>query len=275
MTMSRAFIILPVLASVFLGAAAPMPLLSYRAQYDVTLAPGTSSREVAGVRGRMVTEFRSSCGGWSETQRFVADMTDVDENTQRTDYSATTWESGDGRKFDFAIADAVMGKGASHYEGHAVSSHGGGQATFTQPEGRALPLPDGTLFPTEYSARLIAAARHGETHFSAAIFQGDDSHKVSVASAFIGGEETAPDPETENVPELQGVRSWPMVISYYSGQSDTPDYEMTFRGYENGVATGMRMRYSGFSLQAHLAKLETLASSCDRSAAPPGDAKRD
>ena len=37
-----------------------------------------------------------------------------------------------------------------------------------------------------------------------------------------------------------------------------------FRGYENGVATGMRMRYPSFSVESRITKLEVLQSACNR-----------
>ena len=270
-------IALVVAASAMLGAAAPapVPLLSFRAQYEVTLPPGGTSREIAGVRGRMVTEFRQSCGGYAETQRFVADMTDVDENTSRTDYSASTWESGDGNSFEFTVADAIVGRAAERFAGHATAaSSGEGKAVFTAPAGGTLALPKGTLFPTEFSVRLIAAARAGQTSFSATVFQGDDAKQLNVASAFIGHEVTAPDAELANIDAVRGVRSWPMIISYYAlGSADsTPDYEMTFRGYENGVATGLQMRYPHFALAGHLVKLEVLPAVCDPSSGHSGGA---
>lgn len=270
----RALAVASVVAvSVFLGAASAPPLLSYRAQYEVTLIPGGTGRDIAGIRGRLVTEFKSCTGGYSETQRFVADMTNSDEQTHRADFSATTWESTDGKSFDFRISDVIMGKGAQRYEGRAETARNGeGSARFTVPGG-TLALPQGTLFPTEYAERLIAAARAGQTSFSATVFHGDDVKELLVASAFIGGEATIADREAENAPALKDVRSWPMVISYYTlGSEDAaPSYEMSFRGYENGVATGMRTRYAQFSLQSKLVQLDVLTGACSRpAAAPPG-----
>jgi hypothetical protein len=76
-----------------------------------------------------------------------------------------------------------------------------------------------------------------------------------------------------DVPAMRGIHSWPMVISYHKVGSDAaePEYEMSFRGYENGVATGMRMRYSSFSIQTRMVKLEVLDSACDRSARTGGN----
>ena len=252
-------------AAVLLGAASPMPLLSHRAQYEVTLAPGGVSREIAGVRGLMVSEFRESCGGYAETQRFVADLTDVDDHAIRTDYSSATWESADGGKFDFTIADAVVGNTAEHYQGHAEATAEGGSAVFTVPAGVTITLPKDTLFPVEFSEHLIAAAGAGETNFAATIFQGDDPKRLSYASAFIGREETTADAELSDVDAMHGVRSWPVVISYFPVDSPdaAADFEITFRLYENGVATGLRMRYANFSLAGRLVKLDVLAASCE------------
>jgi hypothetical protein len=270
----RVFAVLSVAAaSVFLGAAAaPVPLISYRAQYDITLAPGGASREIVGMRGRMVTEFREACDGYTETNRMMADLTNADETTRRTDFSSRTFESNDGTRFDFEINDAIVGVGAQRFEGRAQTATSGGNATFTTPAGANVALPKGTLFPTEFTERLIAAARRGETTFSSPVFHGDDVKELMVATAFIGAEATTPDAEVAEVPAMRGVHSWPMVISYHKAGSDeaAPEYEMSFRGYENGVATGMRIRYSSFSIESRLTKLEVLEGSCDRPASRPG-----
>jgi hypothetical protein len=257
-------------ASVLLGGAGPGPLISYRAQYEVTMVPGANMRELVGVRGRMVAEFRESCDGYIETQRFIADLTDADENTVRSDFSSKTWQSRDGRAFNFTIAD-VMGTRARRYEGQAQSPPGaGGKATFSVPEIATLDLPQGTMFPAEFSERLIDAARKGESSFSAPIFLGDDLKELLIATGFVGAPATGPDPEIEGVAAMRGIRSWPMVVSYHKQGSDeaTPSYEMSFRLYENGITTGMRMRYPTFALQSRMVKLEVLTPSCDRPRAP-------
>jgi hypothetical protein len=269
----RMFLVVSVAAaSVFLGAAAaPVPLISYRAQYDINLAPGGTSREIVGMRGRMVTEFRDACDGYSETNRMMADMTNADETTRRTDFTSRTFESNDGSRFDFTINDVVVGIGAQRFEGRAQTAASGGNATFTTPAGTTVTLPKGTLFPTEFTERLIAAARRGDTSFSSTVFHGDDVKELMVATAFIGAEATANDEEVAGIPVMRGIHSWPMVISYHKvGSEDAePAYEMSFRGYENGVATGMRMRYPSFSVESRIVKLEVLERSCDRSAPRP------
>jgi EipB-like len=268
----RAFALPAVLAAAIVaGAASPMPLISYRAQYEVSMMPGGNARDLVGVRGLMVTEFRESCDGYIETQRFVADLTDADENTLRSDFTSKTWESRDGRAFNFTIGDMIVGKTSERYEGQAQSPPtGGGKATYTTPAGATVELPNGTLFPTEFSERLIAAARAGENSYTATVFHGDDLKELLVATVFIGREANGPDSELGGITAMNGVRSWPMVISYHKQGSDeaTPAYEMSFRGYENGIATGMRMRYPTFALQSRLVKLEVLTPSCDRPRAP-------
>lgn len=242
-----------------LSAAAP-PLASHRAMYDVSLPAGSTTTEIAGVRGRMVMEFRDACDGFAETQRFIADMTDVDDNTQRTDYTASTWEAADGSKFDFDISNGVVGRGANRYQGHAARD----RAVFNQPQGGALDLPSGTLFPAELTQHIIEAARGGVGTYSATVFQGDDATHLYTASVFIGGELSTPDAELPDAEAMKDVRSWPIVISYFPvGSGDeTPEYEMSFRGYENGVATGLRMKYPNLTLEGRLVRLDMLPRTC-------------
>jgi hypothetical protein len=66
---------------------------------------------------------------------------------------------------------------------------------------------------------------------------------------------------------LKGLASWPITVSYFRDQDarrDTPDYQISFDLYENGVATGLLLDYEEFVLGGDLAKLEFLdATPCD------------
>lgn len=57
-----------------------------------------------------------------------------------------------------------------------------------------------------------------------------------------------------------------MTISYFpDGKAEeTPDYQVTFDMYENGVATGLVLDYGAFSLSGTLSSLEMLtATPCE------------
>jgi hypothetical protein len=59
---------------------------------------------------------------------------------------------------------------------------------------------------------------------------------------------------------LKGSGSWPMTVSYYAleGSSETPEYQVSFDMYENGVATGLVLDYGDFALSGKLADLKLL-----------------
>jgi hypothetical protein len=51
-----------------------------------------------------------------------------------------------------------------------------------------------------------------------------------------------------------------MTVSYYAleGGSETPEYQVSFDMYENGVATGLVLDYGDFALSGTLADLKLL-----------------
>ena len=51
-----------------------------------------------------------------------------------------------------------------------------------------------------------------------------------------------------------------MTISYYNveGTAETPEYQVTFDMYENGVATGLVLDYGEFALSGTLSDLKML-----------------
>ena len=51
-----------------------------------------------------------------------------------------------------------------------------------------------------------------------------------------------------------------MTVSYYAidGRTDTPEYEVSFDMYDNGVATGLVLDYGDFALSGTLTDLKML-----------------
>ena len=51
-----------------------------------------------------------------------------------------------------------------------------------------------------------------------------------------------------------------MTVSYYAldGSAETPEYQVSFDMYENGVATGLVLDYGDFALSGTLADLKLL-----------------
>lgn len=259
------------LALLLTGAAPPpvqIPLASHRATYEISLEH-TSSGGMADVRGRTVIEFRDKCTAWTTTQRFIADMMDSDGDVDRADYIVTSTESKDGRTMSFRVTDMLNGKVRSRSVGTAkafVSSKG--DAVLSQPRVMRFPLPAGAVFPTRHTLDMLAAARAGQGSITRTVFQGGEKDELYSAIATIAPaispkrqlEEKAAD----KTGLLKGMRAWPVLVSYYDygDSSDTPEYEVSSRLYENGIIGSMSLVYDRFTLRARLAKLEALPSSC-------------
>ena len=67
--------------------------------------------------------------------------------------------------------------------------------------------------------------------------------------------------KTGDAAKLGGVSAWPVNISYYDvaqGEQGegTPNHEVDFEMYENGVVGDMVIDYGDYSLNAVLSKLE-------------------
>ena len=85
--------------------AAAFPLAPHRAVYDLGLAAGASAGEGGGqsaMQGHMVFEFTGdACEGYTVNFRFVVETTDVDFRTTVTDLRTSSFEGGDGDRFQF------------------------------------------------------------------------------------------------------------------------------------------------------------------------------
>ncbi len=249
-----------------IGAApAPIHLVSNRALYDVSLERTTPGSIVA-VRGRTVIDFQANCKDWKTTQRFVADMTDADGNVSRSDFTVEASEAKDGSRMRFHIMNRLDGQVAENDQGVARISKKGDGVTLTGKTKKQFPLPPDTVFPTEHTIEILAAATAGKSHFTRKVFQGGDKSDLYDVAATIGmqstPEHTAKERSIDTAGLLKGVQAWPVLISYYAGDSSSPEYEVGSRLYANGIIGSMSLVYSRFTLRAKLVKLEPLAAAC-------------
>lgn len=249
-----------------IGAApASVDLVSYRAFYDVSLERTTPGSIVA-VRGRTVIDFQANCKDWETTQRFIADMTDGDGNVSRSDFIVEASESKDGSRMRFHITNTLDGQVAENHQGVASISGNGGKVVLGGGEKKQFALPQNTIFPTEHTIEILAAAAAGKTHFTRKVFQGGDKSDLYDVVATIGAqstsEKTAHERTLDSSHLLKGAQAWPVLVSYYAGAPASPEYEVGSRLYSNGVIGSMSLVYSRFTLRATLVKLEPLVAAC-------------
>jgi len=259
-----------VAAGTAVAHAAPIDLLSHRAQYDVTLA-STRPGGVVAMHGRTVLEFRDVCTGWTTTQRFISDMSDAKGSDIHSDFIVSSSEDKDGKIIRFKIKNLVNGKTTQRFEGTGTLAAAGGEVRLTSPAGQHFSLPGGTLLPTQHTLAVLRAAMAGQSGFHETVFQGGDSTDLYDTATVIGkpsgkkqhDQDKAADPDGL----LKGVAAWPTLVSYFphGGDSERADYEIAYRLYANGVIASMTLIYPNFTMKADLVKLEKLpaAASCN------------
>lgn len=234
-------------------------LVSHKALYGLTVAKLDARNYRNGIAGGLSLEFLNACDGYVLNQRFLIE-TNTEDGTLINDMVLNSWESLDGQRFRFKMKDEVNGDLEQELAGEGTLKRRGesGLVRFTQPEDTDLVLPAGTAFPTEHTMRLIQMARTGGNWLHAAIFDGASAEGYSEVGGFIGGELPVEKGDTPLLAPLKGQRSWRVRLAYFTSDKaqDTPDYEVAYRLFENGVVDDIVFDYGDYAIRATLKFLE-------------------
>lgn len=244
------------------------PMLSHRAIYNVSLAPGRKHGQVSSVDGRMVTEWQETCDGLISEQRIVTDMRDEAGETSLSDISASSWESRDGLQFRFSMRQRLDHELMAEYDGNAsfASALGAGTAMLRKPEEKEVKLPAGVLFPSGYMQSLLDAARGGQKLLTRKVFDGTSQSDYYQVISSIGAGTNRPaggNAKGASTPKsvlaaTSGLMWWPVQVSYYAidQKEGVPEFEMAFRLYDNGISANLILDYGGFALFASLQRID-------------------
>ena len=265
--MGLARTVLPgLIAAAAAALAAPPPvaagLASHRAAYRLSLADSERSLDLVRADGVLGIEWRIACDGWLSRQ-FLAFKAHTQEGEELSyDVRFSSWESSDNRRLRFTVRRFDEGgRIDEEFRGEAVLENdgatGGGVARFTAPEARTVPLPPGTIFPTEHMQTVLASARSGERLVSHAVFDGSGFDALTQVTAVIG--QPRADGKSEEEKE-DARRSWPVSMAYYDAAKgdDLPDFEVAFVLDDDGVLRELVLDYGEFRLNAVLEDLERL-----------------
>jgi hypothetical protein len=242
-------------------------LVSHRAIYDLRLADATGAKAPAAASGKIAFDFSSECGGYNQTLRQVVDLTPGDGDARISDTRTTTFEDAAGAGFSFSTARGAAEGG--EVDGHAERGAQGVSIALSRPEPFRLSVQPDVLFPTQHIARIIQAARRGESVLVARLYDGSDNGKrIYNVTAIIGKPARGPDADrgTQN-PEFRRMTRWPVSVAYFpeDRRDGLPDYALSFNLYENGVSTGLKLDYGDFALRGELMRIEfPAATKCGR-----------
>jgi hypothetical protein len=247
------------------GSAASGPqaighnLASHKAFYTLSFSRLDPRNYRNGIAGGLSLEFANDCeAGYTLNQRFVIE-TNTEDGPSLSDMTLNSWEAQDGAQFRFKLKDVLNGDVDQELDGEATASEGdAGLVRFSLPEGVELALPPGILFPTQHTIRLLALAHEGKNWLQAPVYDGSSADGYTDVGGFIGSELPVEAGETPVLAPLKGLRSWRVRLAYFTSDKaqDSPDYEIGYRLYDNGVVDDIVFDYGDYAIRATLQKLE-------------------
>jgi hypothetical protein len=253
------------------AGADPAPFAPHRAVYELSLADSTAGSGVSGVTGRMVYELNgSSCEGYTQNMRFVTIMTNQEGTETLSDLRNSSWEEADAKKLRFSSTQYQNDELADSSQGDAARGKGATPVVgvdLVKPAKKRVSLPPDIYFPMQHASTLVQAAKSGVKLFTANLYDGSEKGEKYYLTNTVIGNKIAPGAKQFPVPfkgsdRLAMVESWPMTISYYEANKDkqdqTPSYELTFRYFENGVTSDLKIDYGEFAIQGQLKEITFL-----------------
>lgn len=235
---------------------------SHRATYDMKLSRSANGSEVIDVRGSMTYEWQDACDGWTTSQESKMKFFYQDGRTVDLGWKLSSWESKDGLRYRFFVANTSDGKPAGEFKGDATLTGPGqgGSAHFTSPKAETITLPTGTLFPTGHTITLLNHLKDGDRLLFATVFDGTDDRGPFDISAVLA-DTPSPDPAQAALsPLLAQGPVYRVGLAFYSPGSDqsTPEHEQTLSVYANGIVSRISLNYGTFSVDGVLQKVEAL-----------------
>jgi hypothetical protein len=262
-----ALILLVAAGSAGAGAeTAPLALAPHQALYTLSLKSARGNVAINNASGQILYNFGgNACDGYSSDFHQVSELNAAENNDITNNLRSTTWESGDGTGYRFRIETRTNDEEPSIVDGMAERRGDSISVRLKQPAEKTLTLPGDVVFPTQQIQRVIAAAREGKSLLELKVYDGSDGgEKVYSTFAVIGQPIAASARPASDAADatLQGLRRWPVTVSYYEGGKpaaageQTPVYAMSFELYENGVSRQLALDYNDFVISGTLSKYE-------------------
>ncbi|HAX92167.1 MAG TPA: DUF1849 domain-containing protein [Rhodospirillaceae bacterium] len=237
----------------------------HTATYKMTLGKAKAGSGVSNVTGTMIFDWQDVCDGWAIQQNMQLSFLYTEGEESSVSSPAVTWESKDGKAFNFHVKRLVGEQEDEAFKGRAKRDEkGAGLAHYTTPlEKRDIEFTSDVVFPSAHTLMIMQKAAAGEKMFTQRVFDGADAEGLVDISAFIGPRLDALD-DTALAPEVRGnalltQQAWPIRLAFYKpqGAGSEPDYEMDFVLQSNGIARSITIDYGDFTITGTLVKLES------------------
>jgi hypothetical protein len=252
-----------------LPAAAQVTLIPHRAVYELRLSQARGGAgSIDQVRGRIVYQFTGdACDGYALNFRQVTEIGNGEGQTNVSDLRSETWEDGAGKSFRFQAQNFLNDQLDRDTDGRAERAGDAVKVTVSKPNRLSNSYEARMLFPTEHLVKIIEAAHARQTLLQASVYDGSEAgDKTFDTLAVIGKPADAPPAGIEapaRRPELEKETYWPISISYFergkkTDGEQTPDYQMSFDLYANGISRALKIDYGDFVIDGDLKELEIM-----------------
>lgn len=244
-------------------------LVSHRALYDVRLSSKESNAAISNIKGKMFYEWRDECEEWVSNHHFDVLYDYMELPAQHVKSNFSTYESHDGERFFFNVQRNRSDQISEDLRGAAQP----GLATYTHPEDLVILLPEGTVFPTAHTLKVLNAIKQGVNSYSTILFDGSDDKGPVDVNSFIGQQVSYKKHEELDIKDndinmsLLNGKAWRVHLAFFplAKEDVTAQYEMSVVFHENGIISAMDIDYGDFSVAQKLVALEPLEAVCDGS----------
>ena len=251
---------LALILAVLPGPAAAQKFAPHRALYDMSLRSSERDSNIVSLRGEMMAEWGETCEAWTLEHRSSFEIDVGGEQTVRISTNIATWEARDGLSYRFNVRNIERDGDEERIEGSATLDGPGmgGMVRYVKPETKTMPLPAGTIFPTAHTEEVLGRAGEEPVSFKRIVFDGLSGDGLFEVSAVVGAPYPPAPVEREAAKPVAGMRAWPAHVAFfrYGGADATPDNEVSFRTYGNGVSDDMIIDFGQFKVLAKLKALE-------------------
>ena len=247
-------------------SAAAVTLAPHRAVYDLKLLRAGGRRPIESVRGRILYDFTgNTCEGYALQFRQVSELNSGEGKVTLSDLRTTTWEDGDAKSYRFASENFLDNRTADVVDGSAERKDNGIAVKLTKPAAKSLELDPTMAFPAEHMRRVISAALEGKSIVEVPVYDGSETGEKAYNTLTVIGREIPPgerlptDASTK-MPNLAGLKRWPVTISYFDrnskGGEQTPVYAIGFELFENGISRALSLDYGDFVIAGEMSQLD-------------------
>ncbi len=237
----------------------------HRATYEVKLEKASERSGIKSMTGRLVYEVRGNeCEGITLQYRFLTRVT-TGRDQFLSDQRTSTYESADGKSFDFLTKSFLNEQLEETVKGRAKQINGGTTVVLDSPATQEFEFARAN-FLTSYLVKMIENAKNGEHFLREDLFDGSDGGDKTIStSSFISNPKTILDNKSsldeDIVNSLKSLQAWSVSMSYFKKDTGAtaehlPIFESTFLLFENGVSSDLVMRYPDYTLSGKLSNLE-------------------